>query len=184
MDIDSRFLCGEEADPRLTVELWKPSPYLPNSSPCFDGMYFDERGLVFRFSDGDYLGPKTYEMQVVFSGTFESMRMNALSVYEDDRIFALAEKAGLKHEDRPGFWAFRCKYTNFFNWCLEKQFNDRILEEQGYHYILVADDTFAEVLCTEPPRVFFDGYGLDIPKGACERAPKCNFLYNYKSDRD
>ncbi len=110
--------------------------------------------------------------------------MNALSVYEDGRIFALAEKAGLKHEDRPGFWEFRCKYTNFFNWCLEKQFNDRILEEQGYHYILVADDTFAEVLCTEPPWVFFDGYGLDIPEGACERAPKCDFLYNYKSDGD
>ncbi len=102
MDIDSRFLCEEEADPRLTVELWKPSPYLPDSSPCFDGMYFDEHGLVFRFSDGDYLRPKTYEMQVVFSGTFESMRINALSVYEDDRIFALAEKVGLKHEDRPG----------------------------------------------------------------------------------
>ena len=144
MDIDSRFLCREEADPRLTVELWRPSPYLPDSSPRLDGMYFDERGLVFRFSDGDYLRPKTYEMQVVFSGAFESMRMNALSVYEDDRM----------------------------------------LEEHGYHYILVADDTFAEVLSIEPPRVFFDGYGLDIPEGACERAPKCNFLYNYKSDGD
>ena len=59
MDIDSRFLCGEEADPRLTAELWKPSPYLPDSSPCFDGMYFDERGLVFSFRGGDHLRPKT-----------------------------------------------------------------------------------------------------------------------------
>lgn len=172
MDTDSRFLCGEEADPRLTVELWRPSPYLPDSSPRFDGMYFDERGLVFRFSDGDYLRPKTYEMQVVFSSAFESMRMNALSVYEDDRIFALAEKAGLKHEDRPGFWAFRCKYTNFFNWCLEKQFNDRILEEHGYHYILVADDTFAEVLSIESPRVFFDGIRFGHPGGGLRKSPE------------
>lgn len=106
MDTAAHFLCGEETDPRLTVELWKPSPYLPANSPCFDGMYFDERGLVFKFSDGSYLTPKTYEMQVVFSGAFESMRMNALSVYEDDRIFSLAEKAGLKRMIGRAFGPF------------------------------------------------------------------------------
>lgn len=181
MDTAARFLCGGEADPRLTVEFWEPSPYLPKTYAYFVGMYFDERGLGFKYTDGDYLTPKTYEMQVVFSGGFESLRVNSLSAAEDDWLFSLAEKAGLKKDNWPGFWAFRCRHTNFFNWCVEKRFSDSFLEREGCHYVLAACDTLVEVFCQEPPRVFFDGYGLDIPEGTCERFPASDLLYRYQS---
>lgn len=169
-----------EPNPRLTVELWELLPVPSETHPYFEGMYFDERGLGFKYSDGDYLKPKTYEMQVVFSGSFESVRMNPVSVCEDEWLFSLAGHAGLKEDNWPSFLAFRCKYTSFFNWCVQKRFGDS-LEQEGYHYVLAAVDTLVEVFCTEPPRVFFDGYGLNIPEDSCERFPASNLLYRHHS---
>lgn len=166
---------GRETDSRLTVELWEPSPYLPSANHTFDGLHFDERGLVVKFCDGNLQAPKTYEMQIVFSGGFECVRMSSVSALEEDALAFFQKAAGV---ERPKFWAFRCKYTNFFNWCVRKRFDDERLASSGYHYVLGALDTLVEVFSAQPPRVFFNGYGIGIPNDACEPYPCCDILYD------
>lgn len=166
---------GAERDPRLEVELLTLSPYLPEGGHYFDGLHFDERGLVLVFRDGDHLRPRTYEMQVVSSGAFDGLRVTPLSVFQDDKLMLLAEKAGVS---RPGFWAFSCRYTNYFNWCLQQFLNGEDLEAHGRHYILAAADQLVEVFSVQPPRVFFTGFGMDLPEAEEHVYPSRDILYN------
>lgn len=181
MSVDYVYYDGEEKDPRLQVELWEPSPYLPDTLAIFEGLHFDERGLVLEYSDSSGRHPKNYDMKIVFSGGFQGVRMSSVSALEEAALGFFAQKTGV--ED-PKFWAFRCKYTNYFNWCVEKRFNDAQLERNGYHYVLWGLDTLVEVFSDKPPRVFFDGYGMGSTEDSCEPYPVCNILYNYHSTED
>ena len=165
---------GEERDPRLEVELLPLSSRLPEGGHYFDGLHFDERGLVLEFRDGDNLHPRTYEMRVVFSGAFDGLRITPLGVLQDNKLMLLAEKAGVP---RPRFWAFSCRYTNYFNWCLRQSLDGAYLEARGRHYVLAAADQLIEVFSTQPPRVFFTGFGMDLPETEGQPYPSCNILY-------
>lgn len=182
MSIDCYYYDGEEKDPRLQVELWELSAYMPDTLAYFEGLHFDERGLVLQYHDGIDQHPRNYDITIVFSGAFQSVRMSAVSALEEDMLAFLTKKAGVKS---PKFWAFRCKYTNFFNWCIEKRFGDEMLEKNGYHHVLWGLDTLVEIFSDEPPRVFFRGYGMEIPAELCDNDyPCCNVLYNYHTPQE
>lgn len=166
---------GEELDPRLEVTLLDLPEYLPEGGHYFDGLHFDERGLVIEFRNGDRLHPRTYEMRVVFSGAFECLRVSPLGVFQDDKMRLLAEKAGVP---RPRFWAFSCRYTNYFNWCLNQTLDREYLEEHARHYVLAAAGQLVEVVSVQPPKLFFDGFGMEILEGACREYPGCDLLYD------
>lgn len=172
--MDIPYFDGEERDPRLEVELLPLSPHLPESGHYFDGLHFDERGLVLVFRDGDNLHPRTYEMQVVFSGAFDGLRVTPLDVFQDDKLMLLSEKAGVS---RPKFWAFSCRYTNYFNWCLQQFLDGEDLEIHGRHYVLAATDQLVEVFSIQPPRVFFTGFGMDLPGTEEDSYPSRDILY-------
>ena len=173
--MDITYFDGEERDPRLEAELLTLSPHLPEGGHYFDGLHFDERGLVLEFRDGDNLRPRTYEMRVVFSGAFEGLRLTPLSVFQDNKLMLLAEKAGVS---RPKFWAFACRYTNYFNWCLRQSPDSGDLEARGRHYVLAATDQLVEVFSLQPPRVFFTGFGMDLPEREEGQYPSCDMLYH------
>ena len=173
----SRMPCfdGEEQDPRLEAALLELPKHLPGEGHYFDGLHFDERGLVLTFQDGDNRHPRTYEMQVVFSGAFENLRVSRLEVFQDDKLLFFAEKAGAA---RPRFWAFSCRYTNYFNWYLDQTLSREFVERHARHYVLAATDTLVEVISAEPPKIFFDGFGMELPEGAYREYPKCDLLYD------
>lgn len=170
---------SDETDERLQVELWEPSPYIPPVSQVthwFDGFHFDERGLVILYHDGDGRKPKTYEMQVVFSSGFENMRIqNDCGLFEDGKLFLLKKKAGV---EEVKFWAFRCKYTNYFNWCVHQSLNQKYLEEHGWHYVLAATSMLIDVFSVEPPRVFFNAWGMNLSEGDFHPYPANDILYD------
>lgn len=173
--MDIPYFDGEERDPRLEVELLTLSPHLPESGHYLDGLHFDERGLVLVFRDGDNLHPRTYEMQLVFSGAFDGLRVTPLDVFQDNKLMLLSEKAGVS---RPKFWAFSCRHTNYFNWCLRQSLNGEGLEAHGRHYVLAATDQLVEVFSVQPPRVFFTGFGMDLPETEEHSYPSGNILYD------
>ena len=37
-----------------------------------------------------------------------------------------------------------------------------------------------EVISAEPPKIFFDGFGMELPEGAYREYPKCDLLDVYK----
>lgn len=167
---------GDETDERLKVELLELSPYFPEGGHFFDGIHFDERGLVFLFCDGSNQKPKTYEMQVVFSGGFQNFRTQALSVFEDNKLFFFQEKSGA---DKVKFWAFRCRYTNYFNWCIRQSLDREYLEKNGWHYVLAAQDMWVDVFSVKPPRVFVNVWGMNLPGEESQQIPASDVLYNY-----
>ena len=38
--------------------------------------------------------------------------------------------------------------------------------------------TLLEVISAEPPKIFFDGFGMELPEGAYREYPKCDLLYD------
>lgn len=168
---------GDETDERLEVELLELSPYLPESGHILDGIHFDERGLIFLFCDGSNQRPKTYEMQVVFSGSFQNFRVEDFSLFEDNKLFLLQEKSGV---DKVKFWAFRCRYTNYFNWCIRQSLDHDYLEKNGWHYILAAESAWVDVFSVKPPQVFFDGWGMNLPEKEFQQYPVNDVLYDYR----
>ena len=166
---------GEERDPRLKVECLELPEHLPHGGHYFDGLHFDERGLVLKFQDGDCLHPRTYEMQMVFSGAFENLRVSRLDVFQDAKLMLYREKAGAA---ALRFWAFSCKYTNYFNWYLEQTLDREYMEKNACHYVLGATDSLVEIISVEPPKIFFRGFGIDIPEGTYREYPCCDLLYD------
>ena len=106
---------------------------------------------------------------------FDGLRVTPLSVFQDDKLMLLAEKAGVS---RPKFWAFSCRYTNYFNWCVQQFRDGEELEAHGRHYVLAATDQLVEVFSVQPPRVFFTGFGMDLPEAEEQSYPSCNILYD------
>ena len=41
-----------------------------------------------------------------------------------------------------------------------------------------AAGTLLEVISAEPPKIFFDGFGMELPEGAYREYPKCDLLYD------
>ena len=35
-----------------------------------------------------------------------------------------------------------------------------------------------EVVSVQPPKLFFDGFGMEIPEGACREYHSCDLLYD------
>ena len=44
--------------------------------------------------------------------------------------------------------------------------------------LLAAAGTLLEVISAEPPKIFFDGFGMELPEGAYREYPKCDLLYD------
>lgn len=182
MSIDCDYYDGEEKDPRLQVELWELSPHLPDTLHYLAGLHYDERGLVINYSDGSNRHPKNYDMMVVFSCGFECVRISSVSAQEEAMIGFLAQKAGVK---LPKFFAFRCRHTNFFNWCVQKRYNDSSLLRNGYHYVLSTYDMLVEVFTDRVPRVFFNGYGMNLlPEEFDDDFPCSDVFYNYHAPKE
>ena len=44
--------------------------------------------------------------------------------------------------------------------------------------LLAVAGTLLEVISAEPPKIFFDGFGMELPEGAYREYPKCDLLYD------
>ncbi len=155
---------GEELDPRLTVEVWEPSPYLPATYHRFMGMSFDGRGSVLCYGDGDNAHAKTYDMQIIFPILHNAMRVCNMLAEQESKISKLLYSIGRADGSSiPKFCALRCKYTNYVNWYASHSWVADI-EDDIDHYMLAIDDALVEVLTSFPPKVIFKSYGLNVPK--------------------
>lgn len=113
----------EEMDPRYCVEFLTPCPNLsPNTAVYFDGFFWNECGIVFQYNDGDNFNPRSFTLKVVFPCTIKSMRMFAMTVHQENKLFDLQHRSAAANLPQPIFHFYRCKYSNYYNWCMQQGF--------------------------------------------------------------
>lgn len=169
----------EEKDPRFQVEFLNPCPKLsPTTVVYFDGFSWDECGLVFRYNDGDNCSYRSFELKVVFPCTFQSMRVFAMTLHQENKLEELKERSAAAGMTSHIFHFYRCKYSNYYNWCMQQGFFE---ETDGfYHYILAAEDTWIDIFSSEAPKVFCLCFG----KNLSERELDAGYIFDafYKDD--
>ena len=101
-----------ETDPRFRAELLVPCPQLsPTTAVYFDGLSWDERGIVLRCSDGDNQHPRSFTLQVVFPCSVTGLRTFAMTAHQENKLCQLAELAGTaRHAGRP-LPFYRCRFS-------------------------------------------------------------------------
>ena len=105
----------EETAPRYCVEFLKPCPNLsPNTTVYFDGFFWNECGIVFQYNDGDNFKPRSFTLKVVFPCTIKSMRMFAMTVHQENKLFDLQQRSAAANLSEPIFHFYRCKYSNYY----------------------------------------------------------------------
>lgn len=151
----------EEADPRFCVEFLNPCPKLsPNTNVYFGGFSWDECGVVFKYNDGDNLYPRSFELKVVFPCTFKSMRVFAMSVHQENKLWDLKNSTAAAGLPNHIFHFYRCKYSNYYNWCLQQGFFSE--RDEFYHYIIAAEDTWIDIFSAEIPKVYCHYFGQNL----------------------
>ncbi|BDF71854.1 hypothetical protein CE91St41_09180 [Oscillospiraceae bacterium] len=157
----------EETDPRFCVEFLTPCPKLsPNSPVYFDGFSWNECGLVFKYIDGDNSNPRSFELKVVFPCTFKSMRVFAMTAHQENKLWVLQNHSAAAHLPNHIFHFYRCRYSNYYNWCMQQGF---FRETDGfYHYVIAAVDTWIDVFSADYPNVFCRCFGQNLSDAELE----------------
>ena len=165
-----------EQDPRLTVEKYDLCPSLPADTP---GLYLesvqdDRRGLIFHCANGSNLTPMIARITAVFSQeTLMGYRMhsNCMSIQQEEELIHLLKLADLFPTRRVS-QILRCRYTNYFNWCLWENslYYDAVDTSELFHYMLFfSSDEWYDVLSTAAPRVFVERFGARLSDAELDR---------------
>lgn len=172
-----------QRDPRLTVARYDLCPSLPPDADALalQAVRDDRRGLIFHYENGGNQSPLTARVTVVFSqdGLYGyRMHANSFSLQQEEELFHLMRLAGTV----PGaqaILALECRYTNYFNWCLEEQSLcfDAVDPAGLRHYMLISDEDWYDVLSIQPPRVFVRRFGAGLSDGELERDCPADAIY-------
>ncbi len=171
----------EEMDPRYCVEFLTPCPNLsPNTAVYFDGFFWNECGIVFQYNDGDNFNPRSFTLKMVFPCTIKSMRMFAMTVHQENKLFDLQHRSAAANLPQPIFHFYRCKYSNYYNWCMQQGFFER--ETDFFHYVIAAEDTWIDIFSQEPPRVFCQYFGKHLGDQDLDQGYIFNAFYEYTEE--
>ena len=166
----------EEKDPAVVVEYYNPCPMVSKPPTIyFDGLSWDECGLVLKYRNGDNMYPCTFEMKLVLSCSFESMRTFKISAHQENKLWEIME---LAQAHNMKFRMYRCKHTNYYNWCMQQGFYGE--NDELYHYIIVAVDTWIDVFCRDEPRAFCSYFGKELSESALNTGSILDAFYDYK----
>lgn len=151
----------EERDARYFVEHWEKVPSPPAKMYIyFDGLRWDERGLILRYTGGRRTDANYFSVELTFPCSYDSMRTFKIHAHQEAKLGDIMEKAGVSNEAAPLFHAYRCRYSNYYNWCMDQAFFGK--RELFYHYIIIALDTWTDVFCQEEPKVSFHRHRLHL----------------------
>lgn len=87
---------------------------------------------------GDNANPRSFELKVVFPCTVKSMRVFAMTAHQENKLWDLKNCSEAASLPNHIFHFYRCKYSNYYNWCMQQGF---FSETDGfYHYVIAAED--------------------------------------------
>lgn len=151
----------EETDTSFSVEFLNPCPKLtPSTAVYFDGFSWDECGVVFKYNDGDNTHPRTFELKVVFPCTFRSMRVFAMTVHQENKLWEIQHHSAAANLPNHIFHFYRCKFSNYYNWCMQQGFFSE--SDNFYHYIIAAEDTWIDIFSVGVPKVYCHYFGKSL----------------------
>ena len=103
--------------------------------------------------------------------------MFAMTVHQENKLFDLRHRSAAANLSEPIFHFYRCKYSNYYNWCMQQGFFEG--KTDFFHYIIAAEDTWIDIFSQEPPRVFCQYFGKHLGDKELNRGYIFDAFYEY-----